>query len=165
MTFILNRERLNQSVLSATTEQHPPIAERRSFFGHLYVQVLVAVIAGAVLGHFFPGFGKSLQPLGDGFIKLIKMLIAPVIFCTVVHGIASLENMKKLGRVGLKALLYFEAVSTLALVIGLVVVNVLKPGAGLHVNPEDLDPKATFVELHKQFLPIELTGVFWTELK
>src|SRR5262249_11506998 len=133
----------NRRVLTAATDERPLVAERRSFFGHLYVQVLGAVVAGAILGHFFPSLGKSLQPLGDGFIKLIKMLIAPVIFCTVVHGIASLENMKKLGRVGLKALLYFEAVSTLALVIGLVVVNVLKPGAGLRVNPADLDPNTT----------------------
>jgi aerobic C4-dicarboxylate transport protein len=139
----LQSDRLNQPVLTAATDQRPLIAERRSFFGHLYVQVLTGVVAGVVVGHFFPNFGKSLQPLGDGFIKLIKMLIAPVIFCTVVHGIASLENMKKLGRVGLKALLYFEAVSTLALVIGLIVVNVLKPGAGLHVNTADLDPKTT----------------------
>src|SRR5262245_39002181 len=118
-------------------------SERRSIFRHLYAQVLLAVICGALIGHFFPDRGKSLQPLGEGFIKLIKMLIAPVIFCTVVHGIASLEDMKKLGRVGLKALFYFEAVSTLALVIGLVVVNLLKPGSGLNVNPADLDPKAT----------------------
>ncbi len=132
-------------MLTAATDQPAVIAERRqrSVVGHLYVQVLVGVVAGAVLGHFFPNLGKSLQPLGDGFIKLIKMLIAPVIFCTVVHGIASLENLKRLGRVGLKALFYFEAVSTLALVIGLIVVNVLKPGVGLHVNTADLDPKTT----------------------
>ena len=89
---------------------------------HLYVQVLIGVVLGALIGHLFPDTGKSLQPLGDGFVKLIKMLIAPVIFCTVVHGIASLEDMRKLGRVGLKALIYFEAVSTLALLIGLAVV-------------------------------------------
>ncbi len=118
-------------------------AERRPILQHLYVQVLLGVLAGAVIGHFAPAFGKSLQPLGEGFIKLIKMLIAPVIFCTVVHGIASLENLKKLGRVGLKALLYFEVVSTVALVIGLVVVNLLKPGSGLHIRAADLDASAT----------------------
>ncbi len=116
--------------------------ERRRFLGHLYIQVLCAVVAGALIGHFSPAFGRSLQPLGDGFIKLIKMLIAPVIFCTVAHGIASLDNLKKLGRVGLKALVYFEVVSTLALIIGLVVVNVLKPGAGLNVSAADLDGKS-----------------------
>ena len=111
-------------------------------FGHLYVQVLIGVVIGALIGHFFPAFGKSLQPLGDGFVNLIKMLIAPVIFCTVVHGIASLENMRKLGQVGLKTLIYFEAVSTLALAIGLLVVNVLKPGADMHVDPKRFDTAA-----------------------
>ena len=107
----------------------------------LYVQVLIAVALGIVIGRFWPESGKALKPLGDGFIKLVKMLIAPIIFCTVVHGIASMSDLKKLGRVGGKTLLYFEAVSTLALVIGLVVVNVLKPGAGFHIDPHTLDPK------------------------
>src|SRR5262245_45141921 len=96
----------------------------------LYVQVLVAVLLGIIIGFLFPDIGKSLKPLGDGFIKLVKMLIAPIIFCTIVHGIASMGDLKKLGRVGAKALLYFEVVSTLALVIGLLVVNVLQPGKG-----------------------------------
>ena len=105
----------------------------------LYVQVLIAVTVGIAIGYFFPDFGKSLKPLGEGFIKLVKMMIAPIIFCTVVHGIASMGDLKKLGRVGLKSLIYFEVVSTMALVIGLLVVNVLKPGAGFNIDPATLD--------------------------
>jgi len=105
------------------------------------VQVLIAVGLGIVIGALFPGLGKSLKPLGDGFIKLVKMMIAPIIFCTVVHGVASMSDMRKLGRVGLKTLVYFEIVSTLALVIGLVVVNVFKPGAGFNIDPKTLDPQ------------------------
>src|SRR5688572_22697719 len=127
--------------MNASPPQGP--RTRHPLLGHLYVQVLIGVVLGALVGHFFPGSSKALQPLGDGFIKLIKMLIAPVIFCTVVHGIASLEDLKKLGRVGFKALIYFEVVSTLALVIGLIVVNVLQPGSGLNVNTADLDAQAT----------------------
>lgn len=97
----------------------------------LYVQVIIAVLAGIAVGRFAPEFGKSLEPLGVGFIKLIKMMIAPIIFCTVVHGIASVGDLRKLGRVGIKSLVYFEVVSTLALVIGLVVVNLLQPGVGV----------------------------------
>ena len=90
-----------------------------------------------------------MKPLGDAFIKLIKMLIAPIIFCTVVHGIASMEDMKKVGRVGLKALVYFEVMTTIALVIGLVVVNLWQPGAGMNVDPATLDTKA-IADLHRQ---------------
>lgn len=103
---------------------------RKPWYRILYIQVLVAVALGIVVGVLWPEFGKSLKPLGDGFVKLVKMMIAPVIFCTVVHGIASMGDLKKLGRVGAKTLLYFEIVSTLALIIGLVVVNVMKPGVG-----------------------------------
>lgn len=97
----------------------------------LYIQVLIAVALGIAIGYFNPTLGKALKPLGDGFIKLVKMMIAPIIFCTVVHGIASIGDLRKLGRVGIKALVYFEVVSTIALVIGLVVVNVLQPGVGI----------------------------------
>src|SRR6187549_2213979 len=114
---------------------------RTSWFRILYVQVLIAVALGIVIGYVWPEFGKSLKPLGDGFIKLVKMMIGPIIFCTVVHGIASMGDLKKLGRVGLKSLVYFEVVSTLALIIGLVVVNVLKPGAGFNIDPATLDVK------------------------
>ncbi|MDB6153535.1 MAG: dctA1 [Chthoniobacteraceae bacterium] len=107
----------------------------------LYVQVLLAVGVGILIGHFWPDTGKALKPLGDGFIKLIKMIIAPIIFCTVVHGIASMSDMKKLGRVGAKTLFYFEIVSTFALILGLVVVNILKPGAGFNIDATSLDSK------------------------
>lgn len=112
------------------------------FYQHLYFRVLVAIAIGIALGHFYPELGAQMKPLGDGFIKLIKMLIAPIIFCTVVVGIASMENLKKVGRVGLLAVIYFEVVSTLALTVGVVVVNVLRPGAGMNVNPATLDAKA-----------------------
>jgi len=108
----------------------------------LYLQVIVAILIGILLGTFFPDFAVQLKPLGDGFIKLIKMMIGPVIFCTIVNGIAGMENTKKVGRVGLKAIVYFEIVSTFALLIGLAVINVLKPGVGMNIDPESLDLKA-----------------------
>jgi len=108
----------------------------------LYAQVLFAIVCGVVLGHFFPEQGAALKPLGDAFIKLIKMLIAPIIFCTVVTGIAGMQDMKKIGRVGGKALLYFEVVSSFALVIGLLVVNIIKPGAGMNADVSTLDTSA-----------------------
>ena len=111
------------------------------WYKHLYAQVLVAIVIGVLLGHFYPQTGAAMKPLGDGFIKLIKMLIAPIIFCTVVHGIASMEDMKKVGRVGLKALIYFEVMTTLALIVGLVVVNVWGPGRGMNVDPASLDTR------------------------
>jgi aerobic C4-dicarboxylate transport protein len=105
----------------------------------LYVQVLIAVVLGAICGKIWPAFGASLQPVADIFIKLITMLISPIIFCTIVVGIGSMTDLKKVGRVGLKALLYFEAVTTLALVIGLAIVNWIKPGAGIHANAASLN--------------------------
>lgn len=115
---------------------------KKPFYKVLYVQVLFAIACGVLLGYFEPKMGVDLKPLGDGFIKLVKMIIAPVIFCTVVHGIAGMQDMKKVGRVGGKALLYFEIVSTFALVIGLVVANVAKPGAGFNADLSTLDTKA-----------------------
>lgn len=117
----------------------PPLSARRSWYRILYVQVLIAVALGILVGYLFPAFGKSLKPLGDGFIKLVKMLIAPIIFCTIVHGIASMGDLKRVGRIGAKTLLYFEVVSSLALVIGLMVVNTLKPGAGFNIDAGALD--------------------------
>lgn len=111
-------------------------------FKNLYAQVLFAIAAGAVLGHFHPESAVAMKPLGDGFIKLIKMLIAPIIFCTVVTGIAGVQDMGKIGRVGGKALLYFEVLSTLALIIGLLVVHLIKPGAGMNVDAGTLDTQA-----------------------
>jgi aerobic C4-dicarboxylate transport protein len=107
----------------------------------LYVQVIIAIVIGIIVGHFYPSFGVQLKPLGDGFIKLIKMMIAPIIFCTIVTGIAGMQNTKKVGRVGLKAILYFEVVTTLALIIGLLVINILKPGVGMNVDVTSLDTK------------------------
>lgn len=105
----------------------------------LYVQVLVAITIGILLGHFYPETGVALKPLGDGFVKLIKMVIAPIIFCTVVSGIAGMQSMKSVGKTGGYALLYFEIVSTIALIIGLVVVNVVQPGAGMHIDVSTLN--------------------------
>jgi aerobic C4-dicarboxylate transport protein len=115
---------------------------RRPWYSVLYIQVLVAIAVGIVIGHYFPKTGVALKPLGDGFIQLIKMMIAPVIFCTVVHGIASMRDLKKVGRVGVKTLFYFEAVSTLALAIGLLVGEIVKPGAGFNIDPATLDANA-----------------------
>ena len=108
----------------------------------LYVQVLIAIVIGIVVGHFYPSFAVELKPLGDAFIKLVKMMIAPVIFCTIVTGISGMQDTKKVGRVGLKAILYFEIVTSIALVIGLAVINILKPGAGMNIDPSTLDTKA-----------------------
>ncbi len=117
-------------------------AARTSWYRILYVQVLIAVAVGIGIGYFFPDQGKALKPLGEAFVKLIKMMIAPIIFCTVVHGVASMGDLKKLGRVGGKTLFYFEVVSTIALAIGLLVVNLLKPGVGFHVSVAELSAKA-----------------------
>ncbi len=117
-------------------QTRPPI------YKSLYAQVITAIVLGVLLGHFYPESGAAMKPLGDGFIKLIKMIIAPIIFCTVVVGIAGMEDMKKVGKTGGLALLYFEIVSSLALVIGLVVVNLLQPGAGMNVDPAALDTKS-----------------------
>ena len=117
-----------------------PVA-KKPFYKSLYVQVLFAVAMGVALGHFQPDLGAQMKPLGDGFIKLIKMLIAPIIFCTVVVGIAGMEDMKKVGKTGGLALLYFEVMSTLALIVGLVMVNLIQPGSGMHIDASTLDTK------------------------
>lgn len=115
---------------------------KKPFYKILYVQVLFAILVGILLGHFLPDTGVSMKPLGDGFIKLIKMIIGPIIFCTVVTGMAGMSDMKKVGRVGGKALLYFEVVSTFALLIGLGAAHLLKPGVGFNIDPSTLDTKA-----------------------
>ena len=119
-----------------------PPAQKLPLYRSLYFQVVCAVIAGVALGFFYPSVGESMKPLGDGFIKLIKMMIAPIIFCTVVVGIAGMEDMKKVGKTGGLALLYFEVVSTFALIIGLVLVNLMQPGAGMNIDPATLDTRA-----------------------
>ena len=149
---------------------------RKPWYRILYVQVIIAVLLGVAVGYFFPAVGKSLKPLGDGFIKLVKMMIAPIIFCTVVHGIASMGDLKKLGRIGIKSLVYFEVVSTLALIIGLVVVNVLQPGVGItpagtafHADPGAVTASQGFadkahalstVEFILNIIPATLAGAF-----
>ena len=117
-------------------------AKKLPLYRSLYVQVITAVIIGVLLGHFYPSVGETMKPLGDGFIKLIKMMIAPIIFCTVVVGIAGMEDMKKVGKTGGLALLYFEVVSSIALVVGLVLVNVFKPGAGMNIDAASIDTKS-----------------------
>ncbi|MDU8265846.1 dicarboxylate/amino acid:cation symporter [Pseudomonas syringae] len=112
---------------------------RQPIYKSLYFQVIVAIVIGILIGHFYPDTGKALKPLGDVFIKLIKMVIAPIIFCTVVSGIAGMQNMKSVGKTGGYALLYFEIVSTIALLIGLIVVNVVQPGAGMNIDVSTLD--------------------------
>lgn len=112
---------------------------RQPLYKSLYIQVLVAITIGILLGHYYPETGVALKPLGDGFVKLIKMVIAPIIFCTVVSGIAGMQSMKSVGKTGGYALLYFEVVSTIALIIGLVVVNVVQPGAGMHIDVSTLN--------------------------
>ena len=116
--------------------------KRKPFYRILYVQVIAAIFAGVLLGHFLPVDGIAMKPLGDAFIKLVRMIISPVIFCTVVTGIASMHDMRKVGRVGGKALLYFEIVSTVALAIGLLAAHLLQPGKGFNVDPSTLDASA-----------------------
>jgi len=115
--------------------------QKKPLYRSLYFQVIVGIVSGVLLGCFFPETGRAMKPLGDGFISLIKMIIAPVIFCTVVVGIAGMEDMKKVGKTGGLALAYFEIVSTLALIIGLTIVNLLHPGTGLNIDPATLDTK------------------------
>ncbi len=123
----------------ATIPEKQPTAKPHRFYRSLYFQVIVGIILGVLLGAFYPSLGEQMKPLGDAFIKLIKMIIAPIIFFTVVVGIAGIGDMKKLGRVGLKALLYFEVVSTVALILGLIVVRFFQPGAGINATPESLN--------------------------
>ena len=115
---------------------------KKPFYKNLWIQVLAAIAFALLLGHFYPAKAIAMKPLGDAFIRLIAMVITLIIFCTVVSGIANVQDIKKVGRLGGKALLYFEVVSTFALFVGLVVGNVVKPGAGFNINPASLDPKA-----------------------
>ncbi|SNB64042.1 MULTISPECIES: dicarboxylate/amino acid:cation symporter [unclassified Agrobacterium] len=144
---------------------------KQPFHKHLYFQVLVAIIAGIALGHFYPAFGEQLKPLGDGFIRLVKMIIAPVIFLTVATGIAGMNDMKKVGRVAGKAMIYFLVFSTLALIVGLIVANTVQPGAGMNIDPATLDAKAvaTYADkAHEQtitgflmnIIPTTIVGAF-----
>src|SRR5690606_24932060 len=131
-----------QSRTRMVTDSHASPAAPARWYSSLYAQVLLAIAIGVLLGHFVPETATQFKPLGDGFIKLIKMMIAPIIFCTVVTGIAGMENMKAVGKTGALALLYFEIVSSLALIVGLVIVNVVQPGAGMNVDVSQLDARA-----------------------
>ncbi|MDA7418544.1 dicarboxylate/amino acid:cation symporter [Xenophilus arseniciresistens] len=124
------------------TDPSSPAPRAQPFYKSLYFQVITAIVIGVILGHFWPETGAAMKPLGDGFIKLIKMIIAPIIFCTVVVGIAGMEDMKRVGKTGGYALLYFEIVSTIALIVGLVIINVIKPGVGMNVDVSQLDTKS-----------------------
>ena len=126
---------------TTTTAPAPKRPVKQPLYKSLYFQVILAIVLGVLLGHFYPQTGAAMKPLGDGFIKLIKMVIAPIIFCTVVTGIAGMQNMKAVGKTGGMALLYFEIFSTIALLIGLIVVNIVQPGAGMNVDVSTLDTK------------------------
>ena len=151
---------------------HPvTAASRKPLYSHLYAQVLTAIILGILLGYFYPQLGEQMKPFGDAFIKMIKMLIAPIIFCAVVHGIAGMEDLKRVGRVGIKALIYFEVVTTLALIVGLVIVNILQPGAGMNVDAKAIDTKSIqiyttkagqqgTVEFFLNIIPATVVGAF-----
>ncbi|CCM71467.1 C4-dicarboxylate transporter DctA (plasmid) [Sinorhizobium meliloti Rm41] len=152
-------------------EHSAEVRGKTPLYRHLYVQVLAAIAAGILLGHFYPDIGTELKPLGDAFIRLVKMIIAPVIFLTVATGIAGMTDLAKVGRVAGKAMIYFLAFSTLALVVGLVVANVVQPGAGMHIDAATLDAKAvaTYAEkAHEQsitgflmnIIPTTLVGAF-----
>ncbi|KRA62443.1 C4-dicarboxylate transporter [Caulobacter sp. Root656] len=153
--------------------QTPAAAPSRPgrWYAHLYVQVLIAITAGALIGHFYPHFGESLKPLGDAFIKLVKMVIAPVIFLTVVTGIAGMRDLGKFGRVVLKAFVYFFTFSTLALILGMIVANVVHPGAGMNIDPATLHSdkvadyaakahETTIVGFLSNIIPATVTGAF-----
>jgi aerobic C4-dicarboxylate transport protein len=130
------------SVDAAMTARVSSPAASRPWYTILYVQVLIAIVIGVALGYFYPDTGKAMNPLGIAFINLIKMLIAPIIFCTVVHGIASMGDLRKVGRIGMKTMLYFEVVSTFALALGLFVGELVQPGSGLNKDPSTLNPAA-----------------------
>ncbi len=140
--------------MEGSVRQQAPASPRphRPWYTVLYIQVLIAIAIGIVIGYRYPDLGKALKPLGDGFIALIKMMIAPVIFCTVVHGIASMSDLKRVGRVGVKTLVYFELVSTLALAIGLLVGEIVQPGNGFNIDPASLNPHdvETYVKRAKE---------------
>src|SRR5215469_7239646 len=144
-------------------------AARRSPLGKLYVQVLIAIVLGILLGHFYPSLAVEMKPLSDGFITLIRAVVPPIIFATVAVGIAKMGDMRRVGVVGVRAIIYFEVVSTLALLVGLVVGNLIQPGAGLHIDPAKLDEKAiagyvtsakslTIVDFLMKMIPTNLVG-------
>src|SRR6185369_15071378 len=139
----------------ATAVSTPHVSSRRAppLYKDLSVQILAAMALGSLIGYLWPQSADSLRPLGDLFIRLVRMIVAPIIFCTVVHGIASVGEAKRVGRVAIKTLVYFEIVTTIALVLGLLVVNAWKPGAGMHVDPKTLEGRAV-VDVEQQAKPV-----------
>ncbi len=154
---------------TATLDAAPAVAARKPFYKLLYVQVLIGILLGGLVGYLYPDLAKAdaVKALGDGFIKLIKMVIAPIIFCTVVSGIAHIQDARKVGRVGVKALVYFEVVSTFALAIGLLTGNLLKPGAGFSgkadaaaVEKFTSAPHQSTVDFFLNIIPDSVVGAF-----
>src|SRR5882762_2484211 len=159
------------ALVTSQAEASPSAARRKPFYASLWVQVLIAMVLAIALGYFSPARAVAMKPLGDAFIRMITMIITILIFCTVVTGIAGMQDLKKVGRVGGKALLYFEIVSTVALVIGLIVGNVIRPGSGFNVNPASLDARAvadyagqakaqTVTEFLMHIIPTTVTDAF-----
>ncbi len=136
------------------------VGSRKPFYRHLYVQVLSAIALGILFGYFSPQLGEAMKPLGDIFIKAVKMIIAPVIFCTIVHGISSAGDIKRVGRIGVKALIYFEIMTTIALVMGLVAMNLTQPGAGMNVNVATLDAKSINAQVSNASGQMTFTSYF-----
>jgi aerobic C4-dicarboxylate transport protein len=157
-----------EEVMSPVTINTAPQPRGKTpIYAHLYFQVIVAITIGIMLGHFYPDIGTSMKPLGDAFIKLVKMIIAPVIFLTVSTGIAGMSDLKKVGRVAGKAMIYFLIFSTLALIVGLIVANVVQPGAGMNIDPASLDPKAVATytqQAHEQSIVGLLTNIIPTTI-
>jgi aerobic C4-dicarboxylate transport protein len=157
-----------EEVMSPVTINAAPQPRGKTpIYAHLYFQVIVAITIGIVLGHFYPEIGTSMKPLGDAFIKLVKMIIAPVIFLTVSTGIAGMSDLKKVGRVAGKAMVYFLTFSTLALIVGLIVANVIQPGAGMNIDASSLDPKAVATytqQAHEQSIVGFLTNIIPTTI-
>src|SRR5881396_2559992 len=138
---------------STVRASHANGRRTRPLYKDLSVQTLVAMLLGALVGYLWPNSADSLRPLGDLFIRLVRMIVAPIIFCTVVHGIASVGEARRVGRVAIKALIYFEIVTTFALILGLVLVNAWAPGAGMNIDPETLEDRAV-VDVEQQAKPV-----------
>ena len=130
--------------------EHQPTRTRTPWYRSLFTQLVICVVMGILIGAFAPGFGKQLKPLADGFIRLIKMIIAPLIFCVVVNGIAGVGNAKAVGRIGVKAIIYFEVVTTFALAFGVVIADLFKPGHGFNIDPAVLAKGES-----------SITAIFW----
>ena len=152
-------------------DRHPAPSKPKKFYKALYFQVVVGLALGVLLGHFWPDFGASLKPLGDGFVKLVKMMIAPVVFCTIVSGITSLNDTKEIGKTLVKSMALFYVLTALALLAGLAAVLIIEPGVGLHVSPSTLDPSVSaryakqaapsgFVEFLLHIIPSSFFGAF-----